>query len=199
MNNYDENAENGKTTDLQAQKRAKTEQEIAKIIKETFDIDCDIHSEDLLEDDLGLDSLEYVELVTDLEKHYQISISDRDADRIKTFGQLADTVNLYLAKRDKQKTTKPAGKAEYSAETIEAQVLKIVSEACGNDCKEPISIDSLLSEDLGCSSLDILEIIIRCEDCFNINIHSKEQDKISRVSDLVDIVKRKSTTLPENQ
>ena len=188
MDKYQKIAAADKNNGQQVQKQVSTAQKISEIIKSSFDLECDISPEDQLEDDLGLDSLEYVELIMDLEKHYNISISDRDADKIKTFGQLVNAVDEHLAKSNGLKGMEPAGNTEYSAEQIEEQVLKIVSEAC-DTCDTPVTMDSYLSEDLECDSLDILEIIVRCEQNFNIDISLDDREKIATVKDLVELVK----------
>jgi acyl carrier protein len=46
-----------------------------------------------LRDDLGMDSLEEVEMVMNLEKEFNVLIPDPEAEKIKT---VQDTVNLFL-------------------------------------------------------------------------------------------------------
>lgn len=188
MDKYEKIAAADKNNGQQVQKQTLTEQEISERIKSSFSLECDINPEDRLSEDLGIDSLEYVELIMDLEKHYKISISDREADKIKTFGQLVNAVDEHLAKSHGLKGREPAGNTEYSAEQIEEQVLKLVSEAC-DTCDTPVTMDSYLSEDLECDSLDILEIIVRCEQNFNIDISLDDREKIATVKDLIELIK----------
>ena len=47
-------------------------------------------------DDLGLDSLDILETFTELEKEFDIKISDEDAERLTTVGSVIDYI---LAKR----------------------------------------------------------------------------------------------------
>lgn len=55
------------------------EKEIKKIINETFFIEMEkITTESSLKDDLGIDSLDATSLVLDLEKKYNISISNEE-------------------------------------------------------------------------------------------------------------------------
>lgn len=187
MDKYEKIAAADKNNGQQVQKQTLTEQEISERIKSSFSLECDINPEDRLSEDLGIDSLEYVELIMDLEKHYKISISDREADKIKTFGQLVNAVDEHLAKFHGLKGMGPAGNTEYSAEQVEEQVLKLVSEAC-DTCDTPVTMDSYLSEDLECDSLDILEIIVRCEQNFNIDISLDDREKIATVKDLVELI-----------
>ena len=44
-------------------------------------------------------------------------------------------------------------------------------------------------EDLGCDSLDIVDLIMECERQFNISIPDDDVDKIRTVQDLIDYVK----------
>ncbi len=49
-----------------------------------------------LSDDLGLDSLDILETFTELEKEFDIKISDEDAERLTTVGSVIDYI---IAKR----------------------------------------------------------------------------------------------------
>jgi acyl carrier protein len=49
-----------------------------------------------LTDDLGLDSLDVLETFTELEKEFDIKISDEDAERLTTVGSVIDYI---IAKR----------------------------------------------------------------------------------------------------
>lgn len=55
------------------------EEEIKKIISETFFIDMEkITSDSSLKDDLGIDSLDATSLVLDIEKKYNIRVSNEE-------------------------------------------------------------------------------------------------------------------------
>ena len=43
-------------------------------------------------DDLGLDSLDILETFTELEKEFEIKISDEDAERLTTVGSVVDYI-----------------------------------------------------------------------------------------------------------
>jgi len=60
-----------------------------KIDKEKIKIDSD------LADDLGIDSMDGVQLVMSIEEEYGIEISDEDAEKMKKVSDILD----YLAKR----------------------------------------------------------------------------------------------------
>lgn len=51
--------------------------------------------EDRFVDDLGLDSLDVVEIIMECERDFNVEIPDEDADKIKTVGQVVD----YLEKK----------------------------------------------------------------------------------------------------
>lgn len=55
----------------------------------------DLHPEDSLRDDLGLDSLQTIELVYDVESAFDLQIPDEDFGRLTTIG----AVILYLDER----------------------------------------------------------------------------------------------------
>jgi len=50
----------------------------------------DVRLESNLTDDLNLDSLDTVELVMEMEKKYNIAISDAKAEKLKTVGNVVD-------------------------------------------------------------------------------------------------------------
>lgn len=52
-----------------------------------------------LVEDLGLDSLDSIELVMEIEEKMGIELADDDMDDVKTVGQLADALNRAFARR----------------------------------------------------------------------------------------------------
>lgn len=50
-------------------------------------------------DDIGLDSLAFVEIQLAMEQDYGVSVSDEDAESIHTFGEAIDFVNRQLAEQ----------------------------------------------------------------------------------------------------
>ena len=66
---------------------ADTAQRITAIIVEKLGInEADITPEALFTNDLGADSLDIVELIMDLEKEFDLTIPDEDAEKIATVG-----------------------------------------------------------------------------------------------------------------
>jgi acyl carrier protein len=77
-------------------------EEVKQVISEEFFIEMeDIKNESDLRNDLGIDSLAATQLVLDLEKKYNISITDEEALTLKTFG---DVINLLNSKVPKDET-----------------------------------------------------------------------------------------------
>lgn len=50
-------------------------------------------------DEVGLDSLAFVEIQLAMEQDYSVSVSDEDAENIHTFGDAIDFVNRQLAEQ----------------------------------------------------------------------------------------------------
>ena len=74
------------------------QQEIKEIILDIYylgEID-DIEDKSNLFDDLGFDDLDFVELVIDLENHFDITISDADWENVKTVEMVFTAVDNCL-------------------------------------------------------------------------------------------------------
>ena len=71
-----------------------------------------LHPEDSLRDDLGLDSLQTIELVYEVESAFDLQIPDEDFGRLRTIGDVV----LYLHERTQpaEKSSRPATKAKSS-------------------------------------------------------------------------------------
>ena len=68
-------------------------QKVTQMIAKEFNLDIStLNRETRLEEDLSIDSLDAVELVMGLEDTFNVSISDLEAQRSKTVGQIADFV-----------------------------------------------------------------------------------------------------------
>jgi len=73
-------------------------QEIKEIILDSYylgEID-DVEDKSNLFDDLGFDDLDFVELVIDLENHFDITISDSDWKKVKTVEMVFTAVDNCL-------------------------------------------------------------------------------------------------------
>jgi acyl carrier protein len=64
----------------------------------------DLHPEDSLRDDLGLDSLQTIELVYEVESAFDLQIPDEDFGRLATIGDVV----LYLHERTRSADTSPS-------------------------------------------------------------------------------------------
>ncbi len=66
---------------------------------------------------------------------------------------------------------------------------KIIAEVL-NLSEEEIRPDSTFVDDLGADSLDVFQIIMGIEEEFDIEIENEEAEKITRVQDAVDQIKK---------
>ncbi|HEY0356770.1 MAG TPA: hypothetical protein VGC29_11225 [Flavisolibacter sp.] len=82
---------------------------------------------------MGLDT---VELIYKIEKHFQISIPDQEAEKMVTIRNISDFISRLLN----------AGLEEQAQ--VEQEILHIVSEHSGVDIKD-LWLDMLIADDLG--------------------------------------------------
>ena len=74
-----------------------TLEDVKTIIADYLDINvAKLTESSNLRDDFGIDSLNFVELVMELEEKFQIRISDEDVEHVETVGQLAAVVDRLL-------------------------------------------------------------------------------------------------------
>lgn len=66
-------------------------QKIAQYTKRNFDDSTNIK-------DLGIDSLDFVEIVTDFEQKFNIEITDEELMEIQTVGDILNLMNKYSSK-----------------------------------------------------------------------------------------------------
>ena len=79
-----------------------TLEDVKTIIADYLDINvAKLTESSNLRDDFGIDSLNFVELVMELEEKFQIRISEDDIDHVETVGQLAAVVDRILSKNKK--------------------------------------------------------------------------------------------------
>ncbi len=72
---------------------------VREIISEKLNVDPDeIKLESSIVDDLGADSIDLIELIMNLEEEYGISISDEEAVKLKTVGDVVDFINSQVEK-----------------------------------------------------------------------------------------------------
>jgi acyl carrier protein len=70
------------------------------------------------------------------------------------------------------------------------QLKQIVRDYLGDD-KIGINEDSILTDDLGLSSLDLISIVGSVEDAFNIEVQDKDVAEIRTIKDVVDYIEKK--------
>lgn len=79
--------------------------------------------------------------------------------------------------------------------THRARALTIIAQHTG------LSLDALppqarLDENLGCDSLDVIELLMALEDVFNVAFSSEEDAAVTTVGDLLDLVERHAGATP---
>ncbi len=69
-------------------------EKVRAIIAEKLNLDQEeIKLESSIVDDLGADSIDLIDLIMNLEEEYGISISDEEAVKLKTVGDIVDFIN----------------------------------------------------------------------------------------------------------
>lgn len=75
-----------------------TLERVKKIIADYLDINpANISESSNLTDDFGIDSLNFIELIMELEEEFQIRISEDNVYQVETVGQLTAVIDLILA------------------------------------------------------------------------------------------------------
>jgi len=72
--------------------------------------------------------------------------------------------------------------------SVEKKVKEIVAEQLGKDVND-ITIQASFIDDLGADSLDIVELVMKMEEEFGIEIPDEEAEKIKTVNDVVEYIK----------
>ncbi|CAL4322871.1 acyl carrier protein [Buchnera aphidicola] len=72
--------------------------------------------------------------------------------------------------------------------TIDNRIKKIISEQLSIKEKDILNYHSF-SKDLGADSLDFIELIMKLEEEFNIEISDKDTEKFSTVKNTIDYIK----------
>ena len=73
---------------------------------------------------------------------------------------------------------------------IEEKVKEIIAKQLGVNPSE-VTAEASFVEDLGADSLDIVELIMVFEESFNIEIPDEDAEKIARVKDAIEYIKKK--------
>jgi acyl carrier protein len=74
---------------------------------------------------------------------------------------------------------------------IEEKVKEIIAKQLGVNAGE-VTPEASFVEDLGADSLDTVELVMAFEEAFNIEIPDEDAEKIVRVNDAIDYIKKKS-------
>jgi acyl carrier protein len=72
--------------------------------------------------------------------------------------------------------------------SVDKKVKEIVAEQLGKDVNE-ITTGASFIDDLGADSLDIVELVMKMEEEFGIEIPDEEAEKIKTVNDVVEYIK----------
>jgi acyl carrier protein len=72
--------------------------------------------------------------------------------------------------------------------SVDKKVKEIVAEQLGKDANE-IAANASFIDDLGADSLDIVELVMKMEEEFGIEIPDEEAEKIKTVNDVVEYIK----------
>lgn len=71
-------------------------EKVVAILSEQFDVDADtITAATTLEDDLGADSLDVVDLVMSIEDEFGVEVPDEEVENIKTVGALVEYIEAH--------------------------------------------------------------------------------------------------------
>ncbi|OGP76029.1 MAG: acyl carrier protein [Deltaproteobacteria bacterium RBG_16_64_85] len=72
--------------------------------------------------------------------------------------------------------------------SVEKKVKEIVAEQLGKDVND-VTIQASFIDDLGADSLDIVELVMKMEEEFGIEIPDEDAEKIKTVNDVVEYIK----------
>lgn len=72
--------------------------------------------------------------------------------------------------------------------SVEKKVKEIVAEQLGKDVNE-VNPNASFIDDLGADSLDIVELVMKMEEEFGIEIPDEEAEKIKTVQDVIEYIK----------
>lgn len=71
-------------------------EKIKEILSEQFDVEADeIAVETTLQEDLGADSLDVVDLLMSIEDEFEVEIPDEEVENIKTVGALVEYIESH--------------------------------------------------------------------------------------------------------
>jgi acyl carrier protein len=74
---------------------------------------------------------------------------------------------------------------------VEKKVMEIIAKQLGVNPSE-VTPEASFVEDLGADSLDIVELVMVFEEAFNIEIPDEDAEKIVKVKDAIEYIKKKT-------
>lgn len=79
---------------VMAEEKMKILKKVEEMLRNHLDLSSDevVEEKTLIVDDLGADSLDVVELIMQLEKEFDVKISDEEAKSLKTVGDVVDAL-----------------------------------------------------------------------------------------------------------
>ncbi len=69
------------------------------------------------------------------------------------------------------------------------KIAAFIEEQLGTIAKEDITEETSFKDDLGADSLDLFELVMRCEEEYKIEIPSEDLENISTVGDMMNYIK----------
>lgn len=142
--------------------------------------ESEILPESRLDKNLGMDSLDVVEIIMGLEKTYGIELPMEEYHKLST---VADVCNLVATQLSK-------GKVKNQNPKRMEKIKKIIAEQLDLPLEDIQENSSLLNE-LGADSLEKVEISMAVEKVYAIHISDDEFLKIQTVGDLCRLVEQK--------
>lgn len=133
----------------------------------------------IIRNDLGLDSLDFIEIIMSVEEELGISIPDEAIDSLITIEDLVVFINTNLS----------------SHPAIFTKLLLILEEQI-NISKGQVDTYSNLNTDLGMDSLDLVELIMAVEEEYDIQIPDEDLKDIVTVENLVDYIAAQTEQQP---
>lgn len=125
----------------------------------------------IIRNDLGLDSLDFIEIIMSVEEEFGISVPDEAIDDLITIEDLVFHINTNLS----------------SHPAIFSKLIRILEDQI-NISKGQVDTYSNLNTDLGMDSLDLVELIIAVEDEFDIEIPDEAIENIVTIENLIDYI-----------
>lgn len=79
---------------------------------------------------------------------------------------------------------------------IKSQLMNVFEDTCWIDMEKAVNEESRLNEDLGFDSLDKIEVCMKIEKSFRVEIQDEELDKVKTVGDVIDLLDKLTDEKP---